>query len=113
MLASLTVGSVVPSTVASHDSFLALACIDLNGENLTATTIYLTSNSSDVVELCLSMKGSLEHCLEDFVLVSGGTLLQLAVVQEVHTKASKEVRVKAIYESLADAMGSTSWSMNG
>ena len=93
---------MVLTTGASH-SPLTLARVDLNGECLTATTIYLTGKSSDVVELCLSMKGSLEHCLEDFVLVSGGTLLQLAVVQEVHTKASKEVRVKAIYESLAGA----------
>jgi hypothetical protein len=82
-----------------------LACVDLNREGLTATTIYLTGNSSDVVELHLSAKGGLEYHLEDFALVSGSVLLQLALVWEVRTKASKEARVKAINESLADANG--------
>ncbi len=55
--------------------------------------------------LRLSAKGSLEHHLEDFALVSGSALLQLAVVREVRLKASKEAKVKAIHESLADADG--------
>ncbi len=84
---------------------------------MTATTIYLTGKSSDVVELCLSAKGSLEHCLENFALVSGSVLLQLAVVQKVGTKASKEARVKVVHESLADADGKhllvDEWAKNG
>ncbi len=88
----------------SH-SLLALACIDLNGEGITATTIYLTGNSSDVIELHLSAKGGLEHCLDDFALVCGSALLQLAVVWQVHLKASEEAGVKAVHESLADTDG--------
>ncbi len=88
----------------SH-SLLTLACVDLNSEGLTTTTIYLTGNSSDVVELRLSAKGGLEHCLEDFALVSGSALLQLAVVLEVGTEASEEARVKAVHKSLADTDG--------
>jgi hypothetical protein len=86
-----------------------LAHIDLSEEGLTATTIYLTGNSPDVIELRLSAKGGLEHCLEDFALVSGSALLQLAVVREVGTKASKEARIKAIHESPADADGKHLW----
>ncbi len=82
-----------------------MARVDLSGKGLTTTTIYLTGNSPDVIELCLSAKGGLEHRLEDFVMVSGSALLLLAEVQEVGTKASKEARVKAIHESLADADG--------
>ncbi len=68
---------------------------------MTTTTTYLTGNSPHVIELLLSVKGGLEHHLEDFALVSGSALLQLAVVREVGTKASKEARVNAIHESLA------------
>jgi hypothetical protein len=94
-----------------------LARVDLSGEDLTATTIYLTGNSPDVIELHLSTKGGLEHCLEDFALVSGSALLQRDVVQEVGTKASEEARVKAIHESLADADGkhllANEWARSG
>jgi hypothetical protein len=94
-----------------------LARVDLSREGLTATTIYLTGNSPDVIELRLSAKGSLEHCLEDFALVSGSALLQLAAVREVGTKASKEARVKAIHESLVDADGKNllvnEWARSG
>ncbi len=49
------------------------------------------------------MDSSLEHFLEDLALVGGCALLQLAVVSEVSVKASKEARIKAIHESLAEA----------
>jgi hypothetical protein len=62
----------------------------------------LTGNCPDVGVLRLDTNGGLEHILEDLALVSGCLRLQLAVVGEVCTRASKEARIKAIHKDLAN-----------
>jgi hypothetical protein len=94
---------LVPTAVTIH-SLLSLACFDLNRESL-ADTDSLTGNGPDVVAFCFGTNGRLEHLMEDLALMGGHVLLQLAEVREVSAKATKEARIKAIHESLADAHG--------
>jgi hypothetical protein len=81
---------------------LGLSCINLGRESLTATDCF-AGNGLDAVVLCFGMDSSLEHFLEDPALVGSFALLQFAVVREFSAKAGKEVRIQAIYESLAGA----------
>ncbi len=62
----------------------------------------LISNGPDIVILRLGSNGGLEHILEDLALVSSRALLQFTVLGKVGMKASKEARVKANHECLAD-----------
>jgi hypothetical protein len=94
---------VIPSTVTRNGSF-GLAGIDLGGKCLTCTNS-LTSDGPDVVVLRLGLDGGFEHILENPMLVSSRALLGLTIVGEVGTKTSKEARVEAIHECLADTDG--------
>jgi hypothetical protein len=73
VIARLAQGSIV--TVPSN-GLLSLACVNLDGECLTATkTTCLACNSPNVFILCLGSKCGLEHYLEDCLLMGGGAVL--------------------------------------
>ncbi len=91
---------------------LGLAFIDLGGECLTCADS-LTNNGSDVVVLCLGSDGGLDFILEVLALLSSRALLQLTIVGEVGTKASKEGGSRPSMNAWQILTGSTSWSMNG